>query len=94
MAAHYLVLPLGEEIVFNKKFFTGIVPSSAYEITYSTDDYYMVVVIYANKEKILGFPRIYREIADIYKDRVIPAFYCVDTGCVTSWFAVFIKKEE
>lgn len=70
----------------------GLIPVAYNEVSHDMGEYIMVVAFYPSKERILGFKSIYDSIQDRYKDRLIPAFYCVENGSGSSWFSIYLRK--
>lgn len=70
----------------------NIAPSKAYEVVRDCGEYYLIQVLYPNRENILSFTQIMKRFTEHYKEAAIPAYYCVDNGSISSWFVVFLKK--
>lgn len=86
------VIQTGTVSMMHHGYLTGIIPHPCHEIVHELPAYKIVVVLYPGKDKIRGFKSIFDMIKSRYADKLLPAFYCVDNGTCSSWFAVFLRK--
>lgn len=82
-------LPLGESIP-GKATFKRILPN---EMWYDNGSYYSVLCIYPKYEKVMDFDDRYEAIKKSFAALLIPVFYLVKHGSVSSYFVLYLRKE-
>lgn len=79
-------------VKIERKFFDGFRSIKGYEVVYDNYEYFVSVVVYPKKEKIVSFDKIFARINEVYSGLVLPVFVLVDHGVCDNWFAIYFRK--
>ncbi len=92
-AAHFNNIPLADRVLAPKHYFLrGIVPHNVHEMIYENEHYYTAIGLRPNSEHILSFKNIWAKLEEKYKDQLLPLYYVVENGTVSSYVVVHFRK--
>lgn len=63
-----------------------------YESVYDNHEYFVSIVIYPKKERVINFNKIFAEVSEAYPSVLLPVFVLLNGGVFGSWFALYFRK--
>lgn len=75
-----------------RKHLTTFKSIRGYEEVFDNYEYFVSVVIYPKREKIVSFDKIFEKVREAYPSVLLPVYVLVNSGVFGNWFCLYFRK--